>query len=163
MGPRTRNSPVASQDRRIFDAAPICNVLSRKGEAKVSPFPLSQANLIMKLYTYSGCGTCRKATKWLQGHGLDIPEIPIRERPPSVEDLKKMLGHFGGDRRRLFNTSGQDYRALKLKASLPEMTDAEVFSLLSKNGNLVKRPFLLTDSGGTTGFQEAEWERLLNA
>ena len=117
----------------------------------------------MKLYTYSGCGTCRKATKWLQGHGLDIPEIPIRERPPSVEDLKKMLGHFGGDRRRLFNTSGQDYRALKLKASLPEMTDAEVFSLLSKNGNLVKRPFLLTDSGGTTGFQEAEWERLLNA
>lgn len=116
----------------------------------------------MKLYTYSGCGTCRKAVKWLQSRGLDIAEIPIRERPPSVSDLKKMLAHLGGDRRRLFNTSGQDYRALNLKDRLPEMTDDEMFALLSKNGNLVKRPFLLTGSGGTTGFQEAEWDRLLS-
>ena len=115
----------------------------------------------MKLYTYSGCETCRKAVKWLRSRGLDIPEIPIREQAPTVAELKRMLGHLGGERRRLFNTSGQDYRALGLKERLPKMTDAEAIHLLAGNGNLVKRPFFLTETSGTTGFSEAEWEPLL--
>ena len=114
----------------------------------------------MKLYTYSGCDTCRKAVKWLKARGIDLPETPIREQPPTVAELKAMLGHLGGDRRRLFNTSGQDYRALKVKDLLPSLTDEQAFALLAENGNLVKRPFLLTDTGGTTGFQEVEWEAL---
>ena len=41
------------------------------------------------------------------------------------------------------------------------MTEAEAFEVLSANGNLVKRPFLLTKVGGTAGFDEAEWKRIL--
>lgn len=114
----------------------------------------------MKLYTYSGCDTCRKAAKWLRARGLHIPETPIREHPPTLAELRTMLDHLGGERRRLFNTSGQDYRALNLKDRLPSLTDEEALALLAANGNLVRRPFLLTDAGGTTGFQEAEWETL---
>ncbi len=114
----------------------------------------------MKLYTYAKCGTCRKAVKWLEARNLPVEEIPIRERPPTVAELKKMLGFLEGDLRRLFNTSGQDYRALNLKETLPQMSEAEALKLLASNGNLVKRPFLLTDSGGTTGFKEEEWAAL---
>jgi arsenate reductase (glutaredoxin) len=115
----------------------------------------------MKLYTHSGCDTCRKAAKWLRGRGLDIPGIPIREQPPTKAELKAMLAHLGGDRRRLFNTSGQDYRALNLKDRLPEMSDDEAIALLAGSGNLVKRPFLLTPAGGVTGFREEEWRALV--
>ena len=72
-----------------------------------------------------------------------------------------MLGHVGGDLRRLFNTAGQDYRALEMKTRLPKLTVDEALALLAGNGNLVKRPFALSERAGVVGFREEEWERLL--
>jgi arsenate reductase len=112
----------------------------------------------MKIYTYKNCSTCRKAVKWLEAKGLDFEELPIRETPPSKTELKVMLGHYGGDMRRLFNTSGGDYRELGLKDTLPGMSETEAFELLSNRGNLVKRPFLIAKDFGLVGFKEAEWE-----
>ena len=48
--------------------------------------------------------------------------------------------------RKLFNTSGSDYKALKLSEALPGMSERDALELLSKNGNLVKRPFLIGES-----------------
>jgi arsenate reductase len=56
----------------------------------------------MKIYTYSKCSTCRKATKWLAAQNLTFEEIPIRETPPGVDELRKMLGYVG-DLKKLFN------------------------------------------------------------
>lgn len=68
-----------------------------------------------------------------------------------------------GDLKRLFNTSGQDYKAMGMKDRLPDLTEAEALDLLHAHGNLVKRPFLLLPDGrGTTGFKEAEWAALLS-
>ena len=115
----------------------------------------------MKIYTYSGCSTCKKATRWLDAQGIAYEERPIRERPPTRAELKAMLGYVGGERRRLFNVSGQDYRALGLKDTLPTMSDAEALKLLASNGNLVKRPFLLGDGYGLVGFKQEEWAAAL--
>lgn len=116
---------------------------------------------MLQIHTYAKCSTCRKAVAYLQSRGLAPKVIPIREQPPSPAELKTMLHHLGGDRRKLFNTSGLDYRQLKLKDKLPTLNEAEVIALLSRNGNLVKRPFLLTEAGGAVGFRQEEWERLL--
>jgi len=115
----------------------------------------------MKLYEYKGCDTCRRAKKYLAAHGLDFTAIPIREQPPTKAELKRMLVIYGGDLRRLFNTSGGDYKAMKLSDRLPQLTEAEALDLLAANGNLVKRPFLLTDTGGLVGFKQPEWDKLL--
>ena len=71
-----------------------------------------------------------------------------------------MLALMGGDLRKLFNMSGRDYKELGMKDRLQRMSEAEALDLLSKNGNLVKRPFLLTEEGGTVGFDEADWREL---
>ncbi len=117
----------------------------------------------MKLYTYKNCGTCRKAVKWLQENSVEFDEIPIRETPPSQKELKAMLKYLGGssELRRLFNTSGGDYRELDLKTKLPDMNEADAIELLSSNGNLIKRPFLLLADAGTVGFAEPVWSHLL--
>ena len=112
---------------------------------------------MLRIYTYEKCSTCRNALKFLAGRGIQPEVIPIRERPPSKAELKAMLGYLGGDLRRLFNTSGQDYKALNMKDKLAAMSEAEALDLLSKNGNLVKRPFLLTKIAGAVGFKEQEW------
>lgn len=117
----------------------------------------------LRLYEYSGCDTCRRAKKFLAARGLAFDAIPIREQPPTKAELKRMLANYGGDLRRLFNTSGGDFKAMKLADRLPKLTVDEAFALLAANGNLVKRPFLLTDQGGLVGFKEPEWDKLLGA
>ena len=112
----------------------------------------------MKLYTYANCDNCRKGTKWLRDNGIDFVEIPIRDHPPSKAELKRMLVSCGGDLRRLFNTSGMDYRTLSLKDKLPAMSEDEAIGLLAGNGNLIKRPFLLDGDMGLVGFKEEEWK-----
>lgn len=113
----------------------------------------------IKIFIYEKCDTCQKALKYLQERGIKAEQVPIRETPPTVAELKRMLSYVG-DLKRLFNTSGLDYKALNLKDRLPKLTEAEALALLATNGNLVKRPFLLTKTGGTTGFKQDEWERL---
>jgi len=111
----------------------------------------------MKIYTYKNCGSCKKATKWLDAQGIDYDERPIRETPPSESELKQMLDFQGGDLRKLFNTAGGDYRELDMKLKLPQMSQAEALKLLAGCGNLVKRPFALGDSAGLVGFKEDLW------
>jgi len=116
---------------------------------------------VMVIYTYKNCSTCKKATKWLNGQGIDFEERPIRETPPSAVELKTMLAHQDGELRKLFNTAGGDYRELNLKDKLPSMSEAEAIELLASRGNLVKRPFLLGSDCGLVGFKEAEWSQSL--
>jgi arsenate reductase len=113
-----------------------------------------------KVYAYAGCDTCRRAMKYLAARGIAHEVIAIREQPPSWAELRRMLDHLGGDLRRLFNTSGQDYRALGLGAKLQDLSTDEALGLLAGNGNLVKRPFVLTPTGGTVGFDPEEWDEL---
>ncbi|WCL49538.1 arsenate reductase family protein [Leptospira sp. GIMC2001] len=113
----------------------------------------------LKFYEYKNCGTCRKASKYLDSKGIVYSSIPIRENPPSQSDLKKMLKYYNGDTKRLFNTSGGDYKELKLKDKLPTMPLDKQIELLSSNGNLVKRPFVLSENFGLIGFKEEEWSK----
>jgi arsenate reductase (glutaredoxin) len=115
----------------------------------------------MKIYSYKGCGTCRNALKYLDAKGVRYELLPIREQPPTVAELEKMLAIYDGDLRKLFNTSGQDYKALNMKEKLPKLSVKEALALLSKNGNLVKRPFVLTAKGGVVGFKPDEWKGLV--
>ncbi|MDE1170573.1 MAG: arsenate reductase family protein [Verrucomicrobium sp.] len=112
---------------------------------------------MLKAYVYSGCDTCRKALKFLDAKKTAYTAVPIRETPPSLPELKAMLEAYGGDLRKLFNTSGRDYKELGLSAKLPAMTEAQALALLAKNGNLVKRPFLIGKTARRVGFREEEW------
>lgn len=115
----------------------------------------------LKVYQYPKCSTCRKALKWLDANSVDYTTVDITEKPPTKTELKKMLAHYDGEIRRLFNTSGIQYRELKIKDRLPTMTAAQAADLLSGNGKLIKRPFLLTKDAGLVGFKEEEWRAIL--
>lgn len=115
---------------------------------------------MLKVYTYAKCDTCRKAVKFLGAENVPFEEIPIRETPPSPEELLAML-EARGELRRLFNTSGQDYKALGLSAKLPEMSESDALDLLAKNGNLVKRPFAIGGGVYLVGFDEKVWREAL--
>lgn len=116
---------------------------------------------MLKVYTYANCDTCRRAVKWLHAQELAFTEHAIRETPPKVAELKVMLAAQRGELRKLFNTSGRDYRAMEIGAKLPNMTEAAAFECLAQNGNLVKRPFLLGEGVALVGFDETVWKKAL--
>lgn len=96
------------------------------------------------------------ATKWLRKNGIPFSEMPIRKTPPTEAELRAGLESHG-DIRKLFNTSGQDYRNLGIKEQLPALSEAEAILLLASNGNLIKRPFLIVNGIALVGFNENVW------
>jgi arsenate reductase len=118
---------------------------------------------MLTIYTYAQCDRCRAATKWLQAQGLAFDERPIRETPPSLAELRTMLAAREGSLRKLFNTSGRDFREMQLGKKLPALTEVAALKLLAGNGNLVKRPFLIGPGVALVGFDEAAWRATVQA
>ena len=115
----------------------------------------------MLFIQYPPCSTCQKAKKWLDEKGVAYEDRDIKLENPSYEELKEWYSRSGLPLKRFFNTSGLVYKAMELKDKLPTMTEEEQLQLLATDGMLVKRPILITQKGITTGFKEAEWEKLI--
>lgn len=115
----------------------------------------------MKVYEYKQCSTCAKALKWLDAKKIKYERVPIVDQPPTKTELKAMLAALeerGGSFKQLFNTSGVQYRELGISEKIKNgMTSAEAIDLLSKNGKLIKRPFV--PALGVVGFKEDEWKK----
>lgn len=113
----------------------------------------------IKIYQYKKCSTCVKAIKFLDKKNLKYLSVDITEKAPSKKELKFMLDQYDGNIKKLFNTSGLVYREMKIKDKISGMTQKEALELLSTNGRLVKRPFILKESKGLVGFKEDEWDK----
>ena len=112
----------------------------------------------MKLFSYNKCGTCRKAKKILDAYKVSYDEIDITETPPPKSILKKAIKSKGI--KKLFNTSGEQYKKLRIKDKIGGMTEAQAIELLSSNGRLVKRPIAVDGNRITVGFNEIEYKEV---
>ena len=115
----------------------------------------------MLFIQYPPCTTCQKAKKWLDEKEIAYEDRHIKLENPSYKELKAWYEASGLPLKRFFNTSGLLYKSMELKNKLPAMSEEEQLQLLATDGMLVKRPILITDKGITTGFKEAEWEKLI--
>jgi arsenate reductase len=113
---------------------------------------------LMKIYSYSKCGTCRNAIKDLEAKKIKFEVIDITENPPSKNVLKSAVKAKG--LQKLFNTSGVQYRELKIKDKLKSMTEAQAIDLLASNGRLIKRPIVVDKDKITVGFNVDEYKQV---
>ena len=112
----------------------------------------------MKFFSYNKCGTCRKAKKILYAYKVSYDEIDITETPPPKSVLKKAIKLKG--MKKLFNTSGEQYKKLRIKDKIGDMTEVQAIELLSSNGRLVKRPIVVDGNRITVGFDEIEYKKV---
>ena len=106
--------------------------------------------------SYAGCGTCKKALKWLEARGMAVQVRPIVEQPPTSAELARWIPASGLSIRKWLNTSGLSYRALG-KAKVDAASDAQLAAWLAADGKLVKRPVLVDGKAVLVGFQEEDW------
>lgn len=107
---------------------------------------------------YDRCGTCRKASKWLAAHGIEVAVRDITKDNPTRAELEEWIARSGMPVRKWFNTSGVLYKEMNLKERIGTAADDELIDLLASNGKLVKRPVLVTGGRVIVGFREAEYE-----
>lgn len=117
--------------------------------------------MTIEVYQYPKCGTCRKALRWLDEHGVTYNSIDITENPPSEAELRRHWQRSGLPVRKLFNTSGQSYRQGGFKEKLESMSDHEAIAALASDGKLIKRPLLVADDFVLVGFRESEYAQHL--
>ncbi len=114
----------------------------------------------IKVYSYSRCSTCRKALAWLDANNLAYEVVDITTAPPTKEELALAFDRLGS-RQRLFNTSGQSYRALGAEV-VKAMSDDAALAALAADGRLIKRPFVALPSGDfLVGFKPEDWNQAL--
>jgi len=110
------------------------------------------------LYSYLKCSTCRKAAKWLTGKDLEFQLIDIVKEPPLVNYLNLALEQYSDDKKRIFNTRGQAFKALNL--DIYGLSREEIIQLLLSDGKLIKRPFLIYEGKKVIlGFNEIEYAK----
>ncbi len=65
--------------------------------------------------------------------------------------------------KKLFNTSGNLYKEMKLKDKFDTLTVKDAVKLLHENGMLIKRPLVYDFENDILllGFKEEEWEKAL--
>lgn len=112
---------------------------------------------MLKLYGYKQCGTCRKAEQFLQQAGIGYEYIDITENPPAAEELAAIVERASVPLNKLFNTSGVQYRELKIKDQLPGLSDQAILVLLAGNGRLIKRPLITDGKRATVGFNAQQF------
>ncbi|MBQ8619906.1 MAG: arsenate reductase family protein [Clostridia bacterium] len=115
----------------------------------------------MLFVCYPKCSTCQKAKKYLDERGGKYTIRDIKLENPTREELSHWQAISGLELRKLFNTSGMQYRALSLKDRLGQMSEDDMLDLLASDGMLVKRPLLVMEERVLVGFKEKEWEAAL--
>lgn len=111
-------------------------------------------------YQYPKCSTCRKAAAVLRALDVEFESIDLVETPPSVETLRTIHERSGLNIRKLFNVSGQSYRAGGFRDRLPSMSVDEALEALAADGKLIKRPILVAGDRVIVGFDEAAYREL---
>ena len=109
-------------------------------------------------YSYLKCSTCRKAAKWLESKDFEFQLIDIVKEPPLVSYLNLALEQYSNDKKRIFNTRGKAFKTLSL--DINGLSKEEIIKLLSSDGKLIKRPFLIYERKKVIlGFNEIEYAK----
>ncbi len=114
---------------------------------------------MIKVYCHPCCSTCKKALKWFADNSISITNISLLETPPTITELQRAYEKYG-KWGRVFNTSGIQYREENWKVKINELENDELFVVLSENGMLVKRPFIVTENDVITGFKIEEYLKI---
>ena len=107
-------------------------------------------------YSYPKCSTCRKASKWLDQNNINYQLKDIVKEPPSKKIFELALIQFSLDIKKIFNTRGKSYKSIGI--NILDLTKKKIIELLSNDGKLIKRPFLIiNESKLILGFNDFEY------
>lgn len=76
--------------------------------------------------------------------------------------MRTWMAQTGLELKRFFNTNGKMYKEANLKDRWDDLSEEELLEILESDWLFHKRPVLVGDDFGLTGFKIKEWEEKFN-
>lgn len=100
------------------------------------------------------CNKIRDTKTWLSSNKVDFEFIDLKKEPLTESELRELEFKVGLDV--LINRKGTTYRNLGLKDK--DLSEDELFQVLLKNQNMMKRPILTNEEAVLVGYDEEAFE-----
>lgn len=75
--------------------------------------------------------------------GIDYSYVDLTKESIDFDTLNSLYKNLGLPIKKFFNTSGMDYRNNNIKDLFDKLSDEELLKLITENGMLLKRPFII--------------------
>ncbi len=97
----------------------------------------------MKIYCHPRWSTCKKTIRLIEDLGIEYDYVDLTQESIDYDTLVELYEKLDLPLKKFFNTSGMDYRNNNIKDLFDEKSDNEMLKLISENGMLLKRPFIV--------------------
>lgn len=102
-----------------------------------------------RLYHNSRCSKSRGALELLRQRGITPHVIHYLETPPSVGELRELVGMLGIPARALLRTGEPEYAELGLEDA--SLSDAALINAMSAHPRLIERPIFVHGNRAVVG------------
>lgn len=102
----------------------------------MSPLPLPE----MKVWFNPACSKCRSANSILDERGVDATYVDYLGQPPTVDELRSVLGMLGETDPRAIVRRGEPVWA---ELGLEDADDDTVLQAMTENPILIERPIVI--------------------
>ncbi|GIN40617.1 transcriptional regulator SpxA [Heyndrickxia oleronia] len=114
---------------------------------------------MVMLYTTPSCGSCRKAKAWLEEHHIDYIERNIISRSITVDELKSILRLTEDGVTEIISTKSKTFQELNI--NIDELSLNELYNLIIKHPQMLRRPIILDEKRLQVGYNEEEIRKFL--
>jgi len=103
----------------------------------------------VRIYHNSRCSKSRGTLELLQAHGIEPEVVNYLDTPPSVDELKTLLGLLGMTPHQLLRTGEAEYQELRLDD--PAVGDEAILQAMVTHPRLIERPIVVADGKAAIG------------
>lgn len=111
------------------------------------------------IYTSPGCGSCRKAKRWLQDNHITYLEKNIFSNLLQENEVKYLLSRCENGTTDIISTRSKAYHTLK--KNIDEFSIQELIAIIQKNPSILKRPIIVSEHTLVVGYDDDEITALL--
>jgi arsenate reductase len=104
---------------------------------------------MIRIYHNSRCSKSRATLALLEQRGEPVEVVNYLDTPPSVAELKTLLGQLGMRARELLRTGEDDYRALQLDD--PALGEDVLIEAMATHPKLIERPIVVAHGKAAIG------------
>ncbi len=115
---------------------------------------------MIKIYGIKNCDTVKKSLKWLDDRGLKYQFHDYKKAGVDEKKLTDFVEKFGFEK--ILNRKGTTWRMLELIEQSKVVDKISALKLMVEKPSIIKRPLLEFGSEKLVGFDESEWQKLVN-
>lgn len=109
---------------------------------------------MVTLFTTSSCTSCRKAKAWLEENKIAYVERDILSEPITKEEIKSILLMTEDGTDEIISTKSKTYQELNI--NIEAMPLQELYTIISKNPKMLRRPIIMDEKRLQVGYNEEE-------